>query len=731
MSYFLEPLPASILERFHRNVAQQERVLIQVGADLNVDLHFASSWLLVTEQRVILIPSGDGTSSTELFLNEIQSAKVEGLVGGGRLVLRNGDRKLGVVYFSNSALRKFAEVAAGIERLIRTGDADLPATVDRVRCETCKRLLPEKNGVCPKCIDRWATLRRLLKYVFPYRLTLIWLFAILLASTAAELAAPLTIRFIMDHIVDPGMVFSLLVWLVGILLAARLSMWLCETARGKVSVWLGARVTADIRRILFDRIVHFPMRSIDEWSVGTLVSRFINDVERLEEFMGSGVPLLMTSILLFSGILGLLLYLSASLTTAILLPIPFIILWTWFVWTKLRKAQDRQSSCLARLTTHISESLNGIRIVKVFGQEEEEYKRFLGWNDRVRVASADAERRSFIFFTVVYFLMNIGVFLVWYIGGREVLSGALTLGSLLAAGSFLWMLYWPLQWFGQVSNSLSQALTGAVQFFELADSPVEEPADSSQLPVRHIDGFVCFHHVTFGYDPGRPVLTELTFRAEPGEVIGIIGRTGTGKTTLMNLLCRFYEADRGTVLIDGLDVRDYRLDDLRKQVAIVPQDIFLFNGTIEANIRYGRPEVSFEEVMAAAGLASAHKFILEKPDGYDFLVGPRGGRLSGGERQRIAIARAILANPRILVLDEATSSLDVESEAAIQKALARVSRDRTTFIIAHRLSTIRNADRLIVLDRGRIVETGTYDELLAGRGLLWKFANAYSETRDL
>jgi len=225
-------------------------------------------------------------------------------------------------------------------------------------------------------------------------------------------------------------------------------------------------------------------------------------------------------------------------------------------------------------------------------------------------------------------------------------------------------------------------------------------------------------------------LTEINFRVEPGEVIGIIGRSGTGKTTLMNLLCRFYEADRGAILLDGIDIREYRLDEVRKQVAIVPQDMFLFNGTIEDNIRYGRPGATLEEVVAAARMANAHKFILQRPDGYDSLVGSRGDRLSGGERQRIAIARAILANPQILILDEATSSLDVESEMAIQRALTRVARNRTTFIIAHRLSTIRNADRLLVLDRGRIVETGTYNELLVHKGLLWEFANAYSETKD-
>lgn len=727
MSDFLELPAPQILERITQNATKQERVLIRVAADLDADLRFGARWLVVTNARVLLI---DGARYTEFSLNELQSAQIEGRIGGGRLVLRNGNRELAVLYFTNSALSKFVEVAEGIERLIRTGDAGLPAVVDRIRCETCRRLLLEKNGACPKCLDRWATFRALFRYLVPYRLTLISLFAVLAASTAAELAAPLAIRQIMDRIVLPGMALPLLAGLVGIVLAARLATWLCETARGRLSVWLGSRVTADIRQTLFDRVVHFPIRFIDAWSTGTLLSRFVNDIARLEEFLGSGAPLLAMSALLLAGIVAVLLYLSPSLTLAILLPIPLIILWTWFIWKRLRRAQDRQSSSLALLSVRVSESLSGIRVVKAFCQEDREYRRFLESNERVRIRSAGAERGSFIFFTVVYFLMNIGVFLLWYFGGRQVLQSTLTVGSLLAAVSYLWMLYWPLQWFGQVSNSLSQALTGAVQFFELTDSPIEEPSAPGPSLVRRIEGRVCFRNVTFGYNSSKPVLTEISFQVEPGEVIGIIGRSGTGKTTLMNLLCRFYEAERGTILLDGIDIRDYRLDELRKQVAIVPQDMFLFNGTIDDNIRYGRPGATLEEVVAAARMANAHKFILQKPDGYDSLVGPRGDRLSGGERQRIAIARAILANPQILILDEATSSLDVESELAIQRALTRVARNRTTFIIAHRLSTIRNADRLLVLDRGRIVETGTYNELLAHRGLLWEFANAYSETRD-
>src|SRR5215471_873976 len=515
MSDFLEPSPTTVLERVNRTAAKQERVLIRVAADLNADMRFGPRWLVVTDQRVLVI---DGGASTELPLTKIQSAQVVGLVGGGRLVLRNGDRELGALYFTNSAVPKFLEVAAGIERLIRTGDAGLPAVVDRIRCETCRKLLPEKNGVCPKCLDRWATLRALLGYLAPYRLVLVSLFAVLAASIVAELAAPLAVRQILDRIVVPGTALRVLAWLVGILLAARLSMWLCETARGKLSVWLGARVTADIRQTLCDRVVHFPMRSIDAWSAGTLLSRFVNDIARLEEFLGSGAPLLMMSALLLAGILGVLLYLSSRLTAAILLPVPVIILWTWFIWKRLRRAQDRQSSSLASLSAQVGESLSGIRVVKAFCQEDKEYQRFLKCNDRVRLRSADAERGSFIFFSVIYFLMNMGVFLVWFIGGRQVLQSTLTVGALLAAVSYLWMLYWPLQWFGQVSNSLSQALTGAVQVFEPSLPPVEEQGEGSR-PVRSIEGLVRFRNVTFGYEPGKPVLEGVDFEAKPGEVI--------------------------------------------------------------------------------------------------------------------------------------------------------------------------------------------------------------------
>jgi ATP-binding cassette, subfamily B, bacterial len=707
-----------------------ERVLACVAGDLDTKLRFAAPWLVVTDRRVVLFSPEDRRSCTEIPLNRIRSVKVDLFVGGGQLVICGAERELGTIYFSNSVLSKFVEIAPGIEQLIQTGNMDPPARIDQLRCRSCGRLLAEKNGICPKCVDRLTTFRRLFEYLAPHRVTWIALLAVLLVSTAAELAPALAIRKILDHIVRPDVAMSVLVALVAMLLGARLAMWLCETAKGRLSAWLGARITADMRKDLFNRIVHFPIRTIDSWSVGTLLSRFVNDIARLDEFFGSGAPLLVMTLFVLLGILVVLVYLSPSLTLAILLPVPLIVLWTRLIWKMLRRIQDKQSSSIARLSMQIRESLTGIRVIKALCREDEEYRCFRNHNDRVCDVTEEAELTSFSFFTVIYFLMNLGVMLVWYVGGRQVLRNTLTVGTLLAAVSYLWMLYWPLQWFGQVSNSLSQALTGAVQFLELADSPVEEQMEQTTHAMRPIRGSIRFQDVAFGYEPSKPVLKNINFDVLAGEVIGVIGRSGTGKTTLINLLCRFYEPTQGAIFIDGVNIREYSLNELRAQVAIVPQDTFLFSGTIEENIRYGRPGASFEEIVAAARAANAHKVILERPEGYDSLVGSGGDRLSGGERQRIAIARAILADPQILILDEATSSVDVESEMAIQKALARISHNRTTLIIAHRLSTIRSADRLIVLDQGRIVESGRYDQLLSQKGLLWNFANAFSETRD-
>ncbi len=728
MQPFIESLPTEVNAKLQRAKPAEEQVFIQVSTDLVDDQSFGKKWLVATKQRLLVIPTGDVYDVEEIPIEAIQAAKTEELVGGGRLEI---ERKAGApicLYYSSSLIPKFADVALGIGQLSKKETLELPTEIERTRCAKCGRLLPEKDSKCAACMKKWDTLLRILSYVKPYRVQLALVMLITVTSTLIDVLPPLITQHIIDDVLVPRSNLDLLARLVAGLLGLRLLSWLSEVSRAALSSWLGFRASEDIRAALYRCLQFLPIRFYDKRKVGALISRMTNDADRLEDYITYDIPYILSNALLLVGIFSLLLYKNWVLTLYVLLPVPLIVLGGTLIWNRLRRYWRLWSAKWGRLSSHLNESITGIRLVKAFAQEQRESIRFDRHNDELRQANVIANRVWFIFFTITNFLMSFGVFFVWYFGGKQILNEELKLGELMAFISYIWMLYQPLKWLGDDYNLMLRAFAGAERIFEVMDSPSDLFNDPDATPMPKIDGRITFKDVTFGYDPGKPVLREINLTVEQGEMIGLVGKSGAGKSTIINLICRFYDVTRGTLQVDGEDIRNIRIEDLRSQIGMVHQEPFLFNRTIAENICYGKPGAAFDEIMRAAMAAEAHEFIVAKPDGYDTVVGERGNKLSGGEKQRIAISRAILHNPKILILDEATSSLDTSTETKIQAAIARLVKGRTTIAIAHRLSTLRNADRLVVLDEGKIAEVGAHEELMERKGMFYNLVQTQQAT---
>jgi len=488
--------------------------------------------------------------------------------------------------------------------------------------------------------------------------------------------------------------------------------------------WLTHRVAYDLRNRFYDSVQRLPFAFHDRTQTGDLMSRATSDIAETERFIGIGLMDLTATILLLVGVIVAMFLEDFRLALLALIPIPILVISTIRFGFLVRPQFKRIQEQLAVLSTTMQESLTGIRVVKAFAREDHELEKFDRENDdwfgrRVKVINMWANNWPFFNFT-----LSMSVFLLLWFGGPLVINGDITVGTLFAMISYILILNGPVQRLGFLTNLAATAGASAGRVFETIDTPNEVIEQPNAQVIDDLKGEVVFDQVGFEYQIGQPVLEDITFRAYPGQIIALMGPTGSGKSTLTSLIPRFYDLSHGRILVDGLDVQDWKLNNLRQHIGIVLQDSFLFSATIAENIAYGRPDATSDEVVEAAKAARAHEFILGFSDDYATRVGERGVTLSGGQKQRIAIARALLTDPRILILDDSTSSVDTETEHLIQQALAALMKGRTTFVIAQRLLTLKSADSILVLSNGRIIERGNHEELLEKAGL-------YREIYDL
>jgi len=569
----------------------------------------------------------------------------------------------------------------------------------------------------------------MLAYVQPYWVHLVLAAISLVAISLLGLAMPLAVKQLVDLVVvsqDFAQLNRIALFLVGIF-ALRSAFMAGQTY---LIAWVGERVVANLRREIYEHLLSLSLGFFAGQRVGELLSRLSNDVQVIQNAVTSNLVILLQQLVTVVGVIAIVSIMNWRLTFLLALAMPAVVLITQLMGRRIRRIARQVQDILAESSAVAEETLGGIRIVKSFAREDYEMGRFGG---KVAALFQAAMRRTRVYAILgpaISLLMYGSLILVLWIGGRAVLLGQMTPGDLIAFLLYAAMLTGPLSSFAGLYGQVQAALGATERVFELLDVRPEivEAPDAQPLPA--VIGEVAFHDVSFDYDPRQPVLQGIQLHARSGEVVALVGPSGVGKTTLVNLIPRFYDPSAGRITIDGHDIRHLKLRSLRDQIGIVPQETLLFSDTVAANIRYGRLGASQAEVEAAARAANAHDFIVkELPDGYETQVGERGIKLSGGQRQRIAIARAILKDPRILILDEATSSLDTESERLVQEALERLMHPaseggRTTFVIAHRLSTVTKADRIVVLHQGRVVEQGTHEELLAQEDSLYRHYHA-------
>lgn len=725
------------------NRQQLDALALEPGEELRycvpVDLEFDSRkkqaeeayakevWLAVTEKRFLVL-KGEETVC-DFRLEDCEKIRCEHQVHSGIVTVEKKDGEIVcAARFSMRHIVRVAYVTRGAQALIvagRTGNrAEKVVSLEYEKyCEKCGRAMPGTSK-CPYCEGKTDILKKFMALCGDYVGKLMIISLLMVLVSAVNLVTPMIQRSFIDNALATGNGdFQDLLLFVGVtffLLVVRILLsgyrfWQCAS--------LGSSLSMTLRRKLYYKIQTLSLSFINNRKPGELLNRVSRDTNQIRGFMeevfGDMFSVLLTMIV--SLVVMFAISWRMTLLSMVFIIIVFVI--TKVFWHHIHTIFHKQWLKSDELASSLQDIISGMRVVKSFGKEERESVRFQKKTEEFAWISKKNETFWAVFYPILTFLMGAGIYIAVYFGGMDVLDGDMTLGELVQYITYCGYLFGQLGWMTHLPRMVMQVITSLNRIYDVLDEEptIADTQDSRNFP---IEGAFSFENVSFGYHTYEPVLEDVNFQVKPGEMIGLVGASGTGKSTLINLIMRLYDVDQGMITIDGVDIRKIKAESLHSQLGVVLQETFLFSGSILDNIRFARQDAALSEVIQAAKAANAHDFICKTPDGYNTYVGEHGYNLSGGERQRIAIARAILNNPRLLILDEATSALDTESEFLIQQALNRLIQGRTTFAIAHRLSTLRNADRLIVIDKHSIAEIGTHNELLEKKGIYYGLVTA-------
>ena len=765
-------LPKSFIKVLERMGIDKAEVVYAATADLDDEFRFANTIVALTHNQLVvakypykgkkeirlggynsLVLNEEDESSEPAVLTydfeRVEKIDVTRQVSTGILTACIDGVTTFICQFSNTRMEAFMRMGRLLDKIKKNEEIkkeDLDVKKGRECCPKCGMIYPDQERrVCPKCMDKKSILFRTMSYFRPYKLRIAIMVMCYILTAGLNLVWPyLSGTILYDKILakdeaflakfnlPAGRFVLALGVLVIVMIIAKVLLQLFGIIQGVFTAQIASSVVAKLKSEVFNSMGRLSISFFTKRQTGGLMTRVSDDADEVSGFFIDGIPYFFINVgtIIATCVIMFMLNPLLAVFSIILMPVLFIV--SYRMMPRLWHYFGKNHRARRKLNGQMNENFTGARVVKAFGQEQQEIVRFKKNNERLKGSELDVVKFDCEFSALYMIIENLMSFIVWAVGSAMIISGSnIELGLLITFSGYVGQLKGPLDFMSRIFRWYTQAMNSAQRMFEIIDAVPEVKEVPNPVRPERFKGKIELKNVTFGYEANRPILKDVSFCVEAGEVLGIVGRSGAGKSTLVNLISRLYDVDEGEVLVDGINVKQYGFRELRKNVAMVSQETYIFEGTVADNIAYARPDATREEIIKASIQASAHDFICKMPQGYDTILGPSNRALSGGEKQRISIARAILADPKILILDEATSAVDTETELAIQGALERLEKGRTVLSIAHRLSTLRNATHLIVIDDGKVTESGTHKELMEKKGTFYKLSKLQTKALEM